>query len=364
MSNVAAFDQVFLRETLRLAKKGEGWTNPNPMVGAVIVKNGKVIARGYHQRAGLPHAEIEALRAATGTSVKGATIYVNLEPCCHFGKTPPCTKAILQAEIKRVVFATHDPNPKVAGKGARQLRQAGIKVSVGELAAEARRLNETFFTFHEKLRPFVVLRFAASLDGKIATRTGHSQWITNEQSRLFQRKLRAVYQAILVGSKTVLHDNPHLGVRIPGKRDPLRIILDSKLKIPLIAQVFRDSNALVVTTRAASEEKRKLLESKGITVLTFPGKKISIRRLMLELYQREIISMLVEGGGEVLGSFADEKLVDKVYAVHAPILIGGEKAVSALRGRGAPTVTEAIQLVNLSFKQFGDDLLTIGYRKT
>lgn len=360
MSNNKNLDKLFLQETLRLARKGEGWTNPNPMVGAVIVRNGKLIARGYHRKAGLPHAEIEALRAAK-TSVKSATMYVSLEPHVHHGKTPPCTDAIIKSGIKRVVFCTLDPNPKVAGKGARELRKAGIKISYGLLTAEARQLNEAFFTFHEKRRPFIVLRFAASLDGKIATRTGHSQWITNHESRIFKRQLRGTYQAILVGAGTVLADDPHLGARLSGKRDPFRIILDSTLRIPLTSQVLRDNNVLVITTMAASQKKRLALESKGINVAALPGKKISLPKLMGELYRREIISILVEGGGQVLGSFVDEKLVDKVYAVHAPIIIGGEKAVSAVRGQGARTIAEAVLLKDVSFKKFGDNLVTIGY---
>lgn len=353
-------DKIFLREILRFAKRGEGWTNPNPMVGAVIVKNKKIVARGYHRAAGWPHAEIEALNAAK-TSVKGATLYVNLEPCCHFGKTPPCTEAIIKSGIKRAVFSTLDPNPKVSGKGAKALRKAEISLSVGELAAEARKLNEAFFTFHQKHRPFIVLRFAASLDGKIATRTGNSQWITNQESRLFEQKLRATYQAILVGVGTVLTDNPHLGSRHSQKRDPFRIILDTTLKTPLSSQVLRDENALVVTSRESSPVKRNLLQSKGVKVIAFPGRKISLRRLMHELYEREIISVLVEGGGQVLGSFVDAKLVDKVYAIHAPLLIGGETATSAIRGQGAAKVSQAIRLKDISYKRFGDNLLTIGY---
>lgn len=360
MSNSKTLDNYFLRETLRLAKKGEGWVNPNPMVGAVIVKNGKIIARGYHHRAGLPHAEIEALRTAK-TPVKGGTLYVNLEPCCHYGKTPPCTDAIIKSGIKRVAFCTLDPHSKMAGKGAKALRKVGIRVSVGELAAVARKLNEGFFTFHQKRRPFIALRFAASLDGKIATRTGHSQWITNHESRIFKRRLRGTYQAILVGAGTVLADNPHLGTRIPGKRDPLRIILDTTLKIPLTSKVLRDKNVLVVTTAAANSKKRAVLENKTINVVVQPGKTISLRKLMQELYRREIISVLVEGGGQVLGSFVDEKLADKVYAVHAPIIIGGEKAVSAVRGIGAKTVHNAVHLKNVSYQKFGDNLMTIGY---
>jgi len=329
-------------------------------VGAVIVKNGKVIARGYHYRAGMPHAEIEALNAAK-TSVKGATLYVNLEPCCHFGKTPPCTSAIIEAGIGRVVCCTLDPNPKVSGKGGRQLRTAGIKVSLGLLAGPAKKLNEAFFTFHEQRRPFVAIHFAASLDGKIATRTFDSKWISNQKSRQLSRRLRGEYQGIVIGVNTVQRDDPHLGVRTRGLKDPLRIILDTNLKISLKAQIMRDDNVIIAASTKASAKLILKLRKKGIKVLTFPGRKIPIPQLLRKLYELNIISILVEGGGSVLGSFVDARLVDKIYAFHAPLLIGGEKAVSAIRGKGARSVAEAMRLGDVSFQKLGDNLLTIGY---
>src|SRR3990167_1206134 len=226
-----ARDETFMDEALWLAKKGAGWTAPNPMVGAVVVKSGKIIGRGYHRRAGSAHAEIEAL-AAAGRSARGATLYVNLEPCAHFGKTPPCTEAIINAGIKRVVCSAIDPNPQVQGRGVARLKQFGIAVSISVRKEEARSLNEVFFVFHEKKRPFVALKFAMSLDGKLAARTGDSKWITGGKARSFARDLRGNYQAILVGVNTVIRDNPHLGARTKGKKDPLRIILDSRLHIP------------------------------------------------------------------------------------------------------------------------------------
>jgi len=293
-------DEYFINETLRLAKKAIGWTNPNPMVGAVIVKNGQIIARGYHKRAGLPHAEIEALRVAKN-SVQGATLYVNLEPCNHYGRTPPCTDAIIQAGIKRVVCSMLDPNSKVHGRGIAKLKQAGISVSMGLREKESRVLNEAFFTFHKKKRPFVAIKFAASLDGKIATYAGDSKWITNQKARLFARKLRGEYQAILVGINTVMRDNPHLGVRSPGKRDPLRIILDSNLQIPLNFKVLRDNNVLIATTIHASKYKKKLLAKRGVPILTFKSKSIPMKKLLSSLWRRGIVSILAEGGGETLG---------------------------------------------------------------
>jgi len=369
-------DQKFLSQTFTLAKKGLGWTNPNPMVGAIVVKNRKTIAKGYHKKSGLDHAEIAALKSAT-ENPKGATLYVNLEPCSHFGKTPPCVDAIIASGITRVVCCTTDPNPQVRGKGIEKLRQAGIKVDTGLLEKEAKELNEAFFTFHTEKRPFVAIKFASSLDGKIATRTGESKWITNEKAREFARKLRGEYQSILVGINTILKDNPNLGTRIKGKPDPLRIILDSKLRIPLENQVLRDNNVLIVTTEKADREKMEVLEQKGIPVVTLQddlsfraspirqaqGRLRESRNLMSELYKRNIISILVEGGGTKLGSFVDEKLVDKIYAFHAPLIIGGKNAVTAVEGFGAATIADALQLKRISYKKFNDTMLTIGYPK-
>ncbi len=311
-------DIKFLKEALKLAKKGLGRVNPNPMVGAVIVKNGRIIGKGYHHGFGLPHAEIEALKNCR-QNPKGATLYINLEPCTHFGKTPPCTDAIIKAGIKKVVCCSMDPNPKAHDK-------AGIEISVSLLEKEARQLNEAFFTFHEKQRPFIAIKFAASLDGKLATYTGDSKWITNEKARAYARSLRGEYQAVLVGINTVLKDNPHLG-------DSLRIILGSK--VPKNSQVLRDKNVLIINPK-------------------------NIKDLLEILRKKEIISVLVEGGGKTLGSFIDAKVVDKVYAFHAPIIIGGEKAIS-ISGKGASIISQALHLKNLSLKKFNDNLLAIGY---
>ena len=355
MKNARA-EEFFLREALRLARYGEGWTNPNPMVGAAIVKGGKIIGKGYHTRVGAPHAEIEAFRDAK-RNVKGATLYINLEPCSFQGRTPPCVPAIIAAGIKEVVFCTLDPNKKVHGRGAKALRKGGIRVSVGSLAKEARALNEAFFTLHEKKRPFVALKFAASLDGKMATATGDSKWITNEAARAFSRSLRGKDQAIPVGINAVLRDDPHLGARGRGARDPLRIILDSHLRIPLNAKALRDKNVLLATTLRASAKKRAALEKRGIPLHVFKGRRISPRDLLALLTKKEIVSVLVEGGGEVLGSFIDARIVDKVYAFYAPILIGGD---SGIGGKGANTVKRALRFKEISTKRFGDNILVVG----
>ena len=350
-------DTIYIKETFRLAKKALGKTFPNPMVGAVIVKNGVVIAKGYHRKAGQPHAEIDALSQA-GKKTKGTTMYINLEPCCHYGKTPPCVKEIIQKGIKRVVCAALDPNPKVNGKGVRELQKAGIDVTTNILDHEARILNEQFFVFHEKKRPFIALKFAASMDGKIATKEYDSTWITNEKARSFARKLRSNFQATLVGVNTVIHDNPSLGT---NTKDPLRIVLDTGLRIPLTSNVLRDSNILIATTENANRQKKEQLEKRGVELIILKGEKISLLELLKKLADREVISIFVEGGSQTLGSFADEKLVDKVYAFHAPLLIGGKNAVSAIGGNGPKKLKEAIRLKTVQRQSFADNMLTIGY---
>ena len=359
MDRLSARDVRYLEMALRLARKGLGQTFPNPMVGAVVVKRGRIVGRGYHRKAGSAHAEVEAL-AAAGARARGATLYVNLEPCNHWGRTPPCVDAIIAGKIKRVVCCTRDPHQAARG-GVEKLKRAGVAVSVGGLAQEARDLNEAFFTFHEMRRPFIAIKFAASLDGKIATRTGDSKWITNRRARAYARALRGHYQAILVGINTVLKDNTHLGTRKKGKKDPLRIVLDSRLRIPLTARVLRDGNILLITTKRANAKKRRMLVEKGVEMVEM-GKRIEVKTLMRELYKRKVISVLVEGGGSVLGSFVGAGLVDKAYIFQAPLIIGGE-AKSAIGGRGANKVREALQLTRIEHNTFGDNTLVIGYPK-
>ncbi len=354
-------DQFFLKETLKLAKKGMGWTNPNPMVGAALVKNGQVIGRGYHKRAGLPHGEIEALKASL-VNPQGATLYINLEPCSYFGRTPPCVDAIIKAKIARVVCSSLDPNLKVSGKGIDKLRKQGINVSVGNMDNEARVLNEAFFTFHQKKRSFIALKFAASLDGKIATKTGDSKWITSEKARQFARNLRSQYQAVLVGINTIIKDNPHLGIRVKGKKDPLRIILDPSLRIPLKSQVLRDENVLIVTTSETPDKKLRLLKQKNINIVKFQDKQIPLKKLLAYLKEKEVISILVEGGSKTSGSFVDEKLFDKVYAFYSPIIIGGDAAINVFSGKGVDSIQSALRLNKISIKKFTDNFLLIGSR--
>jgi len=356
-------DKFFMKEALKLAKKGMSWTNPHPMVGAVIVKEEKIIAQGYHHRFGDEHAEADAMTNST-EDLHGGTMYVTLEPC-HLpydlhGKRIPCYEYIRRSGIKKVHIAMLDSNPEVSGRGKAILEKAGMITSFGLMNKEALELNEAYHYFMTKGRPFVAITFSVSLDGKIATRTGDSKWISNEKSRKYSRQLRFHYQAILVGINTVLKDDPHLGTRIKGKKDPIRIILDSTLKIPLTSQVLRDNNVLVATTKNVDQNKIKFLTEKGIQIIVFDNSYIPLPELLKELKKRKIISIFVEGGGKVLGSFVDEKLVDKVYAFHAPILIGGEKGISAIQGRGYSTIKDSLRIKKITRKNIGDNLLTTG----
>lgn len=290
-----------MRRALRLAEKARGWTLPNPLVGAVLVKDGKRIGEGYHAKFGSAHAEVEALKSCS-ESPKGATLYVTLEPCCHQGKTGPCTKAVIESGVAKVVLASLDPSDKVNGKGVAELRKAGIEVELGLLKEEAEELNREFYTFHKKNRPFVTLKVALSLDGKIAATPGEETSITGASVKKQVHLLRHEHQAILVGAGTVLADDPHLGVREVEGRDPLRVILKGKRKLPTTAQVFRDENFLVLENQ-------------------------SIPELMDTLYEKGVLSVLVEGGHEVFTSFLEEKLLDELHIFQAPILLG-KKALS------------------------------------
>lgn len=353
-------DAYFIKRALKLAQKAQGWTLPNPAVGAVIVKNGKIIGEGYHKRAGLPHAEIEAL-SSLKSSPKGSTLYLNLEPCCHFGRTAPCTQEIIRSGITRVVFSTFDPNPQVKGSGAKALQKAGIRVDVGLLQEEARQINEAFFTYHEKKRPFIAVKFAASLDGKIATSTGDSKWITGEKSRAYSSMLRGKYQAICVGASTIVKDNPHLGIRTRGLKDPLRIIFDPHLRTSPDSLVYRDDNVLVLSSKTVNPGKKHIFDRKGVKIVSILGDPFSLDGAIHYIYMQEVVSLLVEGGSATIGSFIDARIVDKVYAIHAPLLIGGNNALGAVGGKGIKMVKDAFRLKNVKRKILGIDILTEGY---
>jgi diaminohydroxyphosphoribosylaminopyrimidine deaminase/5-amino-6-(5-phosphoribosylamino)uracil reductase len=360
-------DEHYMKMALRLATLGAGSVSPNPMVGAVVVQDGEVVGQGWHNRYGEPHAEVVALRDA-GDRSRGATLYVTLEPCNHHGKTPPCTEAILAAGIKRLVTAILDPNHMVGGGGAAFLREKGIQVETGLLAQESRYLNETWFTWLEIGLPFVIAKAACSLDGKIATRTGDSKWLTSETARGFGHRLRHECDAILVGIGTVLADNPQLTARRPRRsgNDPIRVVLDSHLRIPPDAHLLHLKSSAptwVVCTAAAPAEKFQALKALDVDVLVMPEDKgrVALKPLLQELGCRQVQSLLLEGGAEVLGAFLDQRLVDKFYFFYAPKILGGKDAYPAVAGQGVASLSEAHQARDLTLRRLGPDLLVSGY---
>jgi diaminohydroxyphosphoribosylaminopyrimidine deaminase / 5-amino-6-(5-phosphoribosylamino)uracil reductase len=360
-------NETYMKLALKLAARGAGWVSPNPMVGAVVVKEGQVVGRGYHRRAGLPHAEVEALRAA-GDAARGAELYVTLEPCNHHGRTPPCTQAILSAGVRRVIIASRDPNPLVSGGGAEFLAGRGVTVEVGVLADAARRLNEAWFHAVGTGRPWVIAKAACSLDGKIATAGGESQWLTGEAARALGHRLRHQVDAIMVGIGTVLADDPQLTTRLPrGKaKDPIRLVLDSRLRLPLTSRLLHLDSAAstwVACTRQAPADNRRALEDLGAQVLVLPSDagRVSLPALLELLGERQVQSLLVEGGAETLGAFFDHRLVNKFYFFYAPKILGGQKAPGAVGGHGVIHLGEAPIARNLSVRRVGGDLLVSGY---
>jgi len=345
-------EKRFMARALELAKKG--YTSPNPMVGAVIVRDGDVIGEGYHVAAGQPHAEINALR---GTNAQDSTLYVTLEPCSHYGRTPPCTDAIIAAGIKKVVCAMRDPNPKVDGIG--KLREAGIEVVVGVLEEQARELNEIYIKHTTTGLPFVLLKTAMSLDGKIATHSGDSKWITSKRSRELSRELRGRYDSIMVGVGTVLKDDPSL--RSSMGKDPLRIILDSKLRSPLDSKVFDDGNVLVVTSRHCERKRSEAFVERGIELLHSDHEWPDMKELMKALSSRGITSVFLEGGSEVNGSAVRSGIVDKFLFFIAPKVIGGHKAPGPVGGSGFDTVSGSMGLDIKLVERSGQDIVVEAY---
>jgi diaminohydroxyphosphoribosylaminopyrimidine deaminase/5-amino-6-(5-phosphoribosylamino)uracil reductase len=363
-------EEQYMNIALSLAKRGRGRVSPNPLVGAVLVKDGRIVGRGFHQRVGGPHAEVNALKNAGGMA-KGADLYINLEPCCHFGKTPPCTDALIKNKIKRVFVGMTDPNPLVSRKGIEQLVRAGIQVKTGILEEKARRLNEVFIKYITAKVPFVILKVASTFDGKIATRTGDARWITGEKSRTFVHQLRNEVDAVLVGIGTVKKDDPMLTTRLPqGKgRDPHRIVLDTHLTIPLSSKVLHlnsQAKTIIATAPYASPRKMKKLEELGVTILTIPTRKgkLDLKALLKELGRMEITSVMVEGGRETITSFLEEGLADKLYLFYAPKIIMGKEAIGITAGRGVALLKEAIQISEVEVKKLGDDVLVEGYLQT
>lgn len=361
-------DNRYMKRALCLAKKGLGFVSPNPLVGAVIVKDNEIIGEGYHEKYGEAHAEVQAL-ANAHKDVKGATLYVNLEPCAHYGKTPPCVEAIIQKEIKRVVIAMEDPNPLVKGKGIKILMNHGIDVKVGVMKKEALKLNEVFIKYITKHQPFCTLKTAMSLDGKIATYTGQSKWITNKTSRKVVHQLRHQSTAIMVGVNTVISDNPLLTTRLKGiNQNPIRIIVDTKGRIPLYSNVLKcdlQTQTIIATTEYMSKETARALQSKGVDIIWTPIKngQVDLLYLMKILGDKMIDSILLEGGGQLNFSMLNEGHVDKIIAFIAPKIIGGSQAKTPVEGIGMASLEECITLNYQDVYNLDGDIIVEAYVK-
>ena len=354
-------DQNYMLQAIQLAKQGEGWTNPNPMVGAVIVKNGRIIGKGYHKKCGELHAERNAIASLT-ESAEGATIYVTLEPCCHYGKTPPCTEAIIEQKIKRVVIGTRDPNPKVSGKGIKMLQEAGIEVIEDFMREECDRLNPVFFHYITTKTPYVVMKYAMTLDGKIATKTGASKWITGEAARAEVQHMRHRYMGIMAGIGTVLADDPMLNVRVEGWKSPIRILCDSGLRIPLDGQIVKSAGKYRTIVAYADSEnteaKRKRLHEMGVETICCPDEnnQVDLKKLMKYLGEEGIDSILLEGGGTLNDSALRAGIVQEVQAFIAPKLFGGMNSKTPVEGIGVRFPSEAVKLKCTDICQIGEDI--------
>ncbi len=363
--------EEYMRRALELARKGEGHTSPNPMVGCVVVKDGRIISEGYHEKYGEFHAERNALTRCTEDTA-GADLYVTLEPCCHQGKTPPCTDIIIEKKIARVFVGSMDSNPLVAGKGVQILRDHGIYVETGILDAECRKLNEVFYHYIATKTPFVVMKYAMTLDGKIACATGDSKWVTGEIARTQVHRMRGRYRGIMVGIGTVLADDPMLNCRVEGGVDPVRIICDSNLHIPIESQIVKtasDIETIVACSQEALESERKQekirrLKEAGIQIIGTEGAHgVNLVELMKKLGGQNIDSILLEGGGTLNASALEDGIVNKVYAYIAGKLIGGMDARSPVEGMGIDRMADAITLQNVEIEKLGDDFCIVGYVK-
>jgi len=362
-------DSDYMNQALDLALQGRGHTSPNPLVGAVVVNNGVAVGKGFHKAAGQNHAEVNALNDA-GDRAKGATLYVTLEPCNHFGRTPPCTQSIIKAGIKRVVVAMKDPNPSVKGCGNDYLRNHGIEVTEGVGEKRARKINEAFIKYIQTQRPFVILKCAATLDGRIAARTGDAKWITGERSREYVHHLRHAADAIMVGIGTVKADNPSLTTRLKDVRtkDPLRIILDTNLSIDTNAKVFQlksEVPTIIVAGDSVSDAKKQRIEQKGAQVLCVPlkDKQIYLNALMKRLGVMGVTSLLIEGGSRVIASALAAGVVDKAIFFFAPKISGGDDGIPICKGPGPDLIGDCIHLDNITTRQFDNDVMIQGYIK-
>lgn len=371
---------LLMKDAISLARTAR--PSPNPRVGAIIIdKNGKVIGKGFHEKPGQPHAEINAIlnakkKLGKSKSLKGCTLICTLEPCCTFGRTPPCTDAIIREGISHVVIGTKDPNPKVCGKGMLKLIENNIKITEGILSKDAEAMNEGYNYFINHKKPFIILKAAVSLDGKIASEKKDSKWISNEKSRKIVHFLRSKYDAILVGSGTVLNDNPKLTSRIKNGINPLRIIIDSRLSISLNANVLNDKNVIIFTTSSCSKKKKELLEKKCIDVVVAESnaagskkegkneskKEVDLKKVIIHLSKIGVTSILVEGGSKIYNSFLKQKLVNKIVLFFAPIILGGKNSPSLL-DEGFSTVKKSIKLHNYTFTQIDDNIMLEGFFK-
>lgn len=352
-------EEKYMRRAIELAKLGEGHVNPNPMVGAVIVKDGMVIAEGYHAKYGQKHAERNAIESAKG-DLEGSTIYVTLEPCCHHGKQPPCVDAIIEAKICRVVIGSNDPNPLVAGKGIEKLKEAGIEVITDFLKEECDEINEVFFHYIQTKTPFVVMKYAMTMDGKIATTSGRARWVSGEESRAYVQVLRNRYSGIMVGVETIIRDDPSLACRLKGGATITRIICDSNLRTPLESEVVQSAgvNPTIIATCSKDESKISALEEKSCKVMRVAEKegKVDLKDLMKKVASEGIDSILLEGGGTLNWSALKEQIVNKVCAYIAPKIFGGKDAKTPVEGEGVYSPPEAFMLKNTKIRHFGEDL--------
>ncbi len=357
----------YMKKALGLAARGIGHTSPNPAVGAVIAKNGRIIASDYHRKAGEPHAEALAL-AKAGSRAKGATLYINLEPCCHTDKkTPPCTTSIINAGIKKVIVSMLDPNPKVSGKGMKLLKKAGVETEVGVMEDEARRLNESFVKFIKTNIPFTVLKIAQSLDGMIATSKGESKWITGEKARKHVHSMRNELDAVLVGIGTVKKDNPSLDCRLKNGRNPFRIIVDSSLKTALSSKVlsYTDGKTIIAATKKAAPAKIKKIRRMGHQVLIIREKNghVDLKSLMRRLGRSGITGVMIEGGSSIAASALSSSIVDKISFFIAPKIIGGKNSITSVGGSSPASLISAHKIKDMKTQRLGDDLLFEGYLK-
>jgi diaminohydroxyphosphoribosylaminopyrimidine deaminase / 5-amino-6-(5-phosphoribosylamino)uracil reductase len=356
--------EFYMQLALENALAMKGQTDPNPLVGSVIINDNRIVGIGAHLKAGEPHAEIHAIKMA-GERARGGTIYVTLEPCSHHGRTGPCAAAIVEAGIKKVVIAALDPNPLVSGKGVKILKDAGIEVEVGILEEKSRKMNEVFNKFIVQNTPFVTLKAGITLDGKIASHSNNSKWITSEEARHDVHELRNENMAILVGVNTVIHDDPELTTRIPNGRNPIRVIMDSSLKVPMDAKVITDrlSETWIFTTENSNSEKKKQLEKVGIQVFEAGISKVNPHEVLNILGANLVSSLLIEGGGTINASFLEEKLIDKAVLYVAPKLIGGHDSPSFFGGSGIDKMADAIELKDLTVTPVGPDFKFTGYPK-